>query len=91
MLQDDSSLIVPALVDIRLFVVLAVVESACAGLLRHDERVTSAERCLIEKIAAIGITEIVAIKVGGSVSHGFGHNGIIVAVKKIDFLPAEVL
>jgi hypothetical protein len=89
-LQDDSGLIVAALVDIRGFVVFAVVESAGAGLLRHDERVTGAERRLIEKIAAIGITEVVAIKLGGSVSRGFGHKGIIVAVEKIDLLPAEV-
>jgi hypothetical protein len=49
--------------------------------------VTGAERGLIEKIAAIGITEIVAIKANGSISRGSGHEGIIVAVEKINLLP----
>src|SRR5437667_3235151 len=47
MLQYDSGLIVPALIDIRIFV--AVVESACDQLHRHDERVTGAERSLKDK------------------------------------------
>ena len=84
-------LIVAASVDIRVFVVFAVVEFAGTGLLCNNERVTRAERGLIEKIAGIGITEIVAIKVGGSISYGFGYKGIIVAVEKINLLSAEVL
>src|SRR5258706_5691815 len=91
MLQYDSGLIVTALVDIWVFVVFAVVESAGAGVLRHDEGVTGSERGLIEKIAAIGITKIVAIKVGGSIGRGSGHEGIIGAVEKINLLPAQVL
>jgi hypothetical protein len=61
-LEDDSRLVIAALVDERDGIVLAVVEGRLAQLLRDHQRMPAPDRGLVVKVAAVGLAEIVAIK-----------------------------
>ena len=91
MLQDDASLVVPALVNKRNLIVLAVVEAPDARLLPDDQRMSGPHCSLVVQIATVAIAQIVAIEVGSRVRDRFGHHGVVVAVEEVHLLPAQVL
>jgi len=89
-LQDDTGLIVAALIDERAPVGRAGVDVASCPVLDH-EGMPGAARLLIEKIPARSAAEIAPVEFRRRIGDGVRDYRIVVAVEQIYFLPLDVI
>jgi hypothetical protein len=60
-------------------------------ILRYDQRMTRPERRLVVKVAAVGLAQIVTIKIRSRIGDRPCHHRIVIAVEEIYFLPTDEL
>jgi hypothetical protein len=89
-LQDNSRLIIVALVYVGALIGCAGVEFLRQKATRQDLRVTRAQGGLIEKISAPIFAEIMAVEISSGLGDGPGDNRVVEAMEKIDLLMGDV-